>query len=144
MQWYSSPEQLAKLKLIYESDSRDGWAGVSDMTMFRMFHERFPNILQDISKPSSDRTVIDLRMNDDDQKWKMCNGIKKVTIRNRRPFVRNLRDNLEYEFLLLHFQGTSKWQMRRYVTAGSLSDWMLLTGFQILRRLRIVKSASNY
>lgn len=91
--------------------------GVCDMTAFQLYHELHFGEIGEAAQVI-DGSVYDPAITSPAPGIEMANGIKKIMWREGVPYGKHFRTGHEIKFNSLQFQGSSKYLMSEYCTAG--------------------------
>ena len=83
---------------------KHGAGGVSDMTFFAWFADKFPEKVFNLNTPES-QICFDISIQHGDDVFQMDNKIKKVIFKKKKPYCLHKSDNGHVLFHSLHFQG---------------------------------------
>ena len=112
---YATAEGKALLQQYYKehTDIHGQVGGISDMTFFMKFREKYPDQVGDLSVPRNG-AVYDITI-DTPQGFITENGYKKIERRGNIPYGTRTADGNTIRFNTLHFQGKSKKLMPLFV-----------------------------
>lgn len=115
---YKNTANDTKLKHLYETHiAQLGAGGISDMTMFTLFRESYPNQVLDISQTIEGQTY-DVTI-DYHNGFEMHGQFKRIIWQNGLPFAKVSGKETLVLHNTLHFQGKSKARIKEFMTTAN-------------------------
>jgi len=120
---YSDEKNISVLSEKYQTFLLTHKAGgISDMTFFTEFREKYPLKVLDIAEPI-DNKMFDITITYT-KGYKETAGVKSLTWKNKMPYVQSVTDRY-IEMRTLHFQGNSKKEMKQMAYINSTTFELL-------------------
>lgn len=137
---YRAPNRSDRLSDLLQDHRRlcGEAGGISDMTFFRHYRNRFPDLITDLSGVAPNQTCFDIAL-DEPQGFRMQDGYKQIAWSHNQPVCRHASTGVPVRFHTLHLQGRSKALLHQLLRPGSRSYWRYATrhrGMLIAQYLR--------
>lgn len=124
-------KQLEEYFINYKAKQLLG--GISDMTFLHRFSLNYPNKVLNLYDDKIGKDAFDPSMENGEDRYQMDGKIKKVEMKDGKPYCFRLSDGAPVLHNTLHFQGaTSKKRMTEFISCTSAKYYTNHTYYQLL------------